>query len=42
MGVEIVSGVADLARKCIAHNGQHHLVSVVRAEGHALCAQVSE
>ena len=39
LGVEIVSGVADLGRRCIKHNGAERDVSMVRAEGHALCAQ---
>ena len=42
LGVEIVDGVVDLGRRCIAHNGAAGRVELVRAEGHALCARFAQ
>ena len=42
LGVEIVAGVAELGRKVIDHNGRSASCSLIRAEGHALCAQVAQ
>ena len=41
-GVEVVAGVAELGRKVIDHNGRSASCSLIRAEGHALCAQVAK
>ena len=42
LGVEIVSGVVDMAKQCISANGFVHDVSVVRNDGHALCRHAAE
>jgi hypothetical protein len=42
LGVEIVAGVAELGRRVIAHNHADQTCSLIRAEGHQLCAQSAQ
>ena len=42
LGVEIVSGVAELGNRVIAHNRLSDSCSILRAEGHQLFAQTSQ
>ena len=40
LGVEVVAGVADLGNRVIAYNRRQADCSILRAEGHQLCAAV--